>query len=368
MATLTNVTIANNRADTSGGGLFIAAGTANLFNTLIAGNVQGATDSPSDIAGIADSATAISSNNLIGDGSGGLDPARANLLGSPTQLLDPLLAPLGDYGGPTLTMALLPGSPAIDTGSPAYAPPTDQRGRPRVGPPDIGAFESQGFTLTASGGDAQSAAVNTAFAVPLAVTVTANAPGEPVVGGLVTFAAPAAGASAVLSGSPARIGPDGTASVTAVADGTAGSYVVTAGGAGIALPATFSLSNTASGPSNRAGIPPAVRDQLFTDLLALPGWDTPQGQAELEGWFWLWYALAASQSQQQANDLVWQEFWLTWDLVLAGGNLVTLAHNPQAAAAQAVVANPLYGTPAGWWMAHCETELLLAYPPHGLAA
>jgi hypothetical protein len=29
---------------------------------------------------------------------------------------DPLLGPLSDNGGPTLTQALLPGSPAIDTG------------------------------------------------------------------------------------------------------------------------------------------------------------------------------------------------------------------------------------------------------------
>jgi hypothetical protein len=56
---------------------------------------------------------------------------------------DPKLGPLSDNGGPTLTMALLPGSPAIDAADPATAPATDQRGIPRpVGPaPDIGAFE-----------------------------------------------------------------------------------------------------------------------------------------------------------------------------------------------------------------------------------
>jgi hypothetical protein len=57
---------------------------------------------------------------------------------------DPKLAPLGDNGGPTLTMALLPGSPAIDEGDPADYPVTDQRGyfRPAGSAPDIGAFES----------------------------------------------------------------------------------------------------------------------------------------------------------------------------------------------------------------------------------
>jgi hypothetical protein len=56
---------------------------------------------------------------------------------------DPLLGPLANNGGPTLTMALLPGSPAIDAGDNSAAPPTDQRGFPRpVGPAvDIGAYE-----------------------------------------------------------------------------------------------------------------------------------------------------------------------------------------------------------------------------------
>lgn len=54
---------------------------------------------------------------------------------------DPLLAPLGDYGGSTQTMALKPGSPARDaaTGS---AITSDQRGQPIVGTPDIGAYEA----------------------------------------------------------------------------------------------------------------------------------------------------------------------------------------------------------------------------------
>ena len=56
---------------------------------------------------------------------------------------DPKLGPLADNGGPTLTMALLPGSPAIDAADTATAPPTDQRGfpRPAGAAADIGAFE-----------------------------------------------------------------------------------------------------------------------------------------------------------------------------------------------------------------------------------
>lgn len=54
---------------------------------------------------------------------------------------DALLAPLADYGGPTLTMPPLPGSPAIGAGAPDGTA-SDQRGFPRdTDAPDIGAAE-----------------------------------------------------------------------------------------------------------------------------------------------------------------------------------------------------------------------------------
>jgi hypothetical protein len=64
---------------------------------------------------------------------------------SPTDItgLDPLLSPLGHHGGPTFNHVLLPGSPAIEAGSPGACPSPDQRGLPRpVGSNcDIGAVE-----------------------------------------------------------------------------------------------------------------------------------------------------------------------------------------------------------------------------------
>src|SRR6516162_4592002 len=68
--------------------------------------------------------------------------------GTITSTADPMLGPLGNYGGPTPTLALLAGSPALDTGSNALIPAgvtTDQRGFPRIsnGTVDVGAFESQ---------------------------------------------------------------------------------------------------------------------------------------------------------------------------------------------------------------------------------
>jgi parallel beta-helix repeat protein len=236
-ATLTNCTVSGNTAANAGAGLY---GTAfavpfTLSDTIVAGNAN-ATLAASDISG-----SAAGTNNLIGPGgSGGLvNGANGNLVG----VANILLAPLGNYGGPTQTMPLLPGSPAIDAGTSTGAPAFDERGSSRVGAVDIGAFESQGFTIAITSGSDQSTNISTAFSAPLVVTVTAHNPSEPVAGGLVTFTPPASGASATIGGSPATISATGTASVTATADGVAGHYTVSATARGITTPASISLSN-----------------------------------------------------------------------------------------------------------------------------
>jgi hypothetical protein len=60
---------------------------------------------------------------------------------------DPLLGPLGNNGGPTETMALRRGSPAIHTGASIAGIVTDQRGFSLDSPPDIGAFQTQRLTI-----------------------------------------------------------------------------------------------------------------------------------------------------------------------------------------------------------------------------
>ena len=147
---ITNSTISGNSGDinnTSGGipgGGIQSGGTETLRNTIVAGN----TGPVGDISGIIETA----SHNLIGDAasSGGIaNGVNGNIVG-----VNPRLGPLQNNGGPTMTHALLPGSPAINAGnncvltangcgngSPAL--PTDQRGMPRNGDVDIGAFERQ---------------------------------------------------------------------------------------------------------------------------------------------------------------------------------------------------------------------------------
>ena len=113
-----------------------------MGNTLIAGNT--AADGSPDVFGYFTS----QGFNLIGvaDSSNGFT-ASSDKTGTAASPLPPGLSVLADNGGPTDTMALLVGSPAIDAGG-SSAPPTDQRGASRVGVSDIGAFEFGGALPT----------------------------------------------------------------------------------------------------------------------------------------------------------------------------------------------------------------------------
>jgi hypothetical protein len=246
---LINDTIADNELSGTGagGGLNIAAGVVTADNTIVALNTEGSGGgAPAD--DIAGTVAAASAFNLIGTGgAGGLSNG---VNGNQVGVADPALSPLGHYGGPTPTIAVLPGSPAIGKGSNTIAgvtvPTTDQRGvvRPATSI-DIGAFQDRGFKLAlVAGSSPQATTVNTQFPNPLAVTVTSPF-GDPVAGGLITFTvAPAkGGASATLSAGTATIAADGQASVTATANGTRGAYAVTASAAGVKKPAQFRLRN-----------------------------------------------------------------------------------------------------------------------------
>ena len=130
-----STTIASNVA-VAGGGIFHASfGTmGELINTIIAGNTGlDFTEQASVTSATYDLVQASAGNSLVNGTNG-------NIVG-----LDPKLGPLANNGGPTLTMALLTGSPAINAGTSTDAPTTDQRGLPRPSGAavDLGAFEVQ---------------------------------------------------------------------------------------------------------------------------------------------------------------------------------------------------------------------------------
>lgn len=122
-------------------GVLDAGGVLDMQSSIIASNVIGASATfAADLD--ADDALAVSgANNLVIDASGIVLPAD-------TIDADPTLGALEDNGGPTRTMVLLPGSPAIDTGNNSAGFEFDQRGDgfPRVNgaAADIGAFETDG--------------------------------------------------------------------------------------------------------------------------------------------------------------------------------------------------------------------------------
>ena len=133
---LSDCTVSGNTAYGLGGGIE-NNGTVTLIGTIVAGNKSSqAPAGPSDISGSNVSGTF----NLIGTGgSGGLaNGVGGNIVG----VANPGLGPLGIYGGPTQTMALLAGSPAIGKGIAVTDVTTDQRGLPVAALVDIGAFQT----------------------------------------------------------------------------------------------------------------------------------------------------------------------------------------------------------------------------------
>ncbi|MCL4789709.1 MAG: hypothetical protein KJ070_23505 [Verrucomicrobia bacterium] len=143
---LSSCTVSSNSSSGGGGGIAnnpFSPGTINLRNTIVAGNT--AAFASKDVEGpfVSGGYNLIGITNLAsGFGAAG-DQLNAN----------PMLGPLGDNGGPTLTLALLSKSPAIDKGK-SFGTSTDQRGAPRPfdfsslanasgsDGSDIGAFES----------------------------------------------------------------------------------------------------------------------------------------------------------------------------------------------------------------------------------
>jgi predicted outer membrane repeat protein len=259
--TLTNSTLSRNTASRGGGGIYTLFLALHLDNTLIAGNT--ASTSGPDVNGSVDTTSGF---NLIGDGtgmSGITNGVNGNQVGTSASPINPLLAPLGSYGGPTQTMALLPGSPALDAGSNALrgGATTDQRGYARIvnRTVDIGAFESRGFTVSIASGNHQSTLINTAFAARLRVTVSSPR-GEPVAGGVVKFTVPSSGAGAVLSPSMATLDANGHGGVKATANAVAGSYTVAASAGGANAPAHFSLTNNPGAAAPFSLSAPAIEE------------------------------------------------------------------------------------------------------------
>lgn len=161
-------TITENLSEGAGGGIYGEGGSFLVFNSIVARNEA---DSNSDIGGT----YTLKGTNFIGG--------------------DPLLLPLGNYGGPTQTMPPRPESPVVDAGSdktdvlippfPDFLPtlflfPSDQRGVPRLSGHhvDIGAVELQAIRpLVINTDDSGPGSLRQAIAdgEPMGATITFDA-------------------------------------------------------------------------------------------------------------------------------------------------------------------------------------------------
>jgi hypothetical protein len=161
---IVNSTISGNSAEISGGGIYNLNSSLRITNSTITGNSAGSGGGIYNDQGQFEISNTILNAGASGENifnSGGTvtshgynlssDDAGGYLTGPGDQInTDPLLGPLQDNGGSTLTHALLRGSPAIDAGDPSFTPPPfyDQRDSPFVrvfnGRIDIGSFEAQG--------------------------------------------------------------------------------------------------------------------------------------------------------------------------------------------------------------------------------
>jgi hypothetical protein len=139
-ATITSSTLGNNVGSFGAGGAWIKApATLTLQSSIVARNRSG--DYIGLYCDLLASAGVTGSNNIV------IVAGETTALPPDTLAVDPLLATLGDHGGPTPTVPFYRASPALDAGANPAAFAYDQRGegflREAGAAPDIGAFERQ---------------------------------------------------------------------------------------------------------------------------------------------------------------------------------------------------------------------------------
>ncbi len=262
--TISDSTIAGNTAQNLGGAIWKEGGALAISDSTITGNTA-----RSDDGILAYVVSATLNNTILTDSGSGYSSTLSgsyNILGPNTgvtgsnNIVESTVAAvglgtLGNFGGTTQTIPLLPGSPAIDAGSNALAVDgngnaltTDQRGagfqRTIGASVDVGAYETPGFTIAATTGSGQSTSAGSAFATSLGVHVTANDSDlTDLTGGMITLTAPSSGAGATFSSAPIVLDSSGDGSTTATANNITGIYTVSASAGGVANSATFSLTN-----------------------------------------------------------------------------------------------------------------------------
>jgi predicted outer membrane repeat protein len=284
LATTTGIndTFYGNLATSEGGALY-NQGTVNLTATTVSGNSAATAGAgvftvvpegpgPSITTTLANSV--VSGNTGSADTMGGYTDNQGNIVGSSAGAL-PLL---GNYGGPTLTMVPLPGSPAICAGRASSdktaSITTDQRGFPLAADCPLSAVDS-GAVQTAY---AMSFSVQPPTATPPTVAMN-PAPALSVTESYL----PAAGGTVSIAGSSWPIGGTTTAAVSAGA-ASFSNFIPTNLTTGETLKATLALNPTLTPPLSFTAISNGIhvtRDTKTNTFTPIPGPNYVNGSVAL---------------------------------------------------------------------------------------
>jgi hypothetical protein len=244
-ATLIHLTVSGNvtSAGLGGGGILFSSSVASISNSIVTENT--APGGSRDVQSTA-SAPFPGTYCLIGDGDGSnFTFGPTNLVGTTASPLNPRLALMTSFGGPTPTRPPQPASPANNAIPTANCPlAVDQRGAPRTAgqPCTMGAVECD-WTLVATGGTPQTTPVLTDFPVLLAVRLADQIDLRLSGIQIDLTAPPQTGPSATFGASTLSTGEFGTAQVRATANAIPGSYQVIASTVGVSPGAAFDLTN-----------------------------------------------------------------------------------------------------------------------------
>jgi predicted outer membrane repeat protein len=255
--TVSNSTFSGNIANAFGGGIW-NNGTLTVSNSIVAGNTT---------------------TGLAGDDCDSCTAGTYSLINTTSTLpaINPMLAPLGNYGGPTQTMVPLPGSPALGAGQyQSGEPVTDQRGfpRPSSGTITIGAVQGiyllvtsaadtndsppgcsdtggtpcslrDALTIANTGANANGTDIAFALSYPNTITVDLTIGPLPAITGNLDLLGPGANQLKISGG-----GPSGSSSIFSVNAGNAAINGLTitggfnsVGGGGISNDGTLAVNN-----------------------------------------------------------------------------------------------------------------------------
>jgi hypothetical protein len=247
-----NLALGNNLRDGSA-----VTATLTLANSILADSTGG-----SDLVNLAVNGAHPNMATATATGPNIVPTSTGTVTGTPPLAADPRPGPLANNGGPTATMELPANSPALNAGATGGAPAADQRGVPRGGGVDLGAYQATASRFMVAGFPSpQTAGATGAFTVTAQDSFGKTAPGYR---GTVSFSATG---QATLPGPSALNSGSGT--FTAILF-TAGAQQLTAQDPGNNVSGTQAVSVTPASPAALTGAGGTPQSAVVGKAFAAP--------------------------------------------------------------------------------------------------